>query len=295
MALRILTDSGADLPQEIIKEYEFEIAPMNVYLDDVEYTDGLDITPKEVYDRMRGGARARTSQIMPETFMQSFERYAQDGDSVIYIAFSSVLSGTLNSANIAMNDIKEKYPDFDITVIDTKCASAGHGLVVYKALVMLKNGASKEEIIEAALFNSAHTEHIFTVDNLEYLYRGGRLSRTSAFVGGLLGIKPVLEVNDEGKLVPIAKVKRRQNAIRKMAELCIERGANLDKQLIAISHGDDIEAVNTLMGYLKDMAGAQNFMISYVGSTIGAHSGPGTLAVFFLDSESPYEKYLGLA
>lgn len=291
MALRILTDCGSDLPPEIIKEYSLEVVSMSVYLDNIEYTDGIDITPKQVFDKMRAGASARTAQIMPQTFYESFERYAKNGDSVIYLSFSSGLSGTYNSANIAMTEIKEKHPDFDLTVIDTKCASMGHGMVVYKALVMLESGASKDEIAAAAVFNSQHMEHIFTVDSLEYLYRGGRVSRTSAFVGGLLGIKPVLEVNDEGKLVPFTKVKGRQNAIIKMADVVCERGVNLDKQIIGMSHGDDIGAAYTLQKLLKEKAGCTKFITSYVGCTIGAHSGPGTLAVFFLDSQSQYEKY----
>jgi len=169
----------------------------------------------------------------------------------------------------------------------------GFGMVVYKALVMLKKGASKEKIIEAAIFNSEHMEHVFTADDLEYLYRGGRVSRTSALVGGLLGIKPVLDVSDEGKLVPVTKVKGRQNAIKKMADLCLERGFALDKQIIGISHGDDFAAVEALQRLLKEKAGCEKFLVSYVGGVVGAHSGPGTLAVFFLDCNSPYESLEG--
>lgn len=293
MALHIITDSGSDLPKEIIEQYGLEVVCLKVYLDEVEYTDGQDITPKEVFDKMRGGAKARTAQVTTEEFYNAFEKYAKNGDSLIYIGFSSGLSGTFNAANLAKNDIMEKYPDFDFTIIDTKCASMGCGMVVYKALVMLESGASKEEIINAANFNSEHMEHIFTVDDLEYLYRGGRVSRASAIVGGLLGIKPVLDVSDEGKLKPVSKVKGRQNAIKKMADLCLERGFNLDKQIIGISHGDDFEAVETLKRLLKEKAGCDKFLVSYVGCVIGAHSGPGTLAVFFLDCNSPYESLEG--
>ncbi len=293
MALHIITDSASDLPREIIDEFGLEVAPLKVYIDDIEYTDGGSISSKEVFDKMRAGATVRTAQVTTEEFFNIFEKYAKKGDSLIYIGFSTGLSGTFNAANIAKNDILEKYPEFDITIIDTKCASMGFGMVVYKALVMLKKGALKEEIINAAVFNSEHMEHIFTVDNLEYLYRGGRVSRTTAFVGGLLGIKPVLDVNDEGKLIPVTKVKGRQNAIKKMVELALERGYKLDKQLIGISHGDDFAAVDTIKDIMKEMAGCENFLVSYVGCAVGAHSGPGTLAVFFLDSNSPYESFEG--
>lgn len=286
MALHIITDSAADLPPEIIKEFNLEVIPFKVYLDEVEYNDNIDITPKEVFDKMRAGAKARTAQVTTHEFVKAFEKYAKNGDSLIYIGFSSGLSGTFNAAHIAKQTILEEYPDFDFTTIDSKCASMGFGLVVYYALVMLKNGASKEEIIEAAKFNLEHMEHIFTVDDLDYLYRGGRLSRTSALVGGLLGIKPVLEVSDEGKLVPVTKVKGRQNAIKKVVDFICERGVNLDKQVIGISHGDDLEAVKTIQELLKEKAGCEKFIVSFVGCTIGAHSGPGTLAVFALDCES---------
>ncbi len=291
MAVYIITDCGSDLPPEMVREYNLNVMPMKVYLDDVEYTDGLDITPKEVFDKMREGSRARTAQVTTQEFTGAFEQYAKDGHSLIYIAFSSGLSGTVNAAYIARDDVLERHPNFDLTIIDTKCASTGFGMVVRRALEMLKGGASKHEIVEAAKFHSKHMRHIFTVDDLEYLYRGGRVSRTSAFIGGLLGIKPVLHVDEEGKLIPLTKVKGRLNAIKKMAQLVCEQGANLGNQIIAISHGDDMEAVGELQTLLKEMTGCESFFVSYVGCTIGAHSGPGTLAVFFLDCDSPYEKY----
>lgn len=292
MALHIVTDCGADLPPEVIKEFNVEVPSMMVYLDDKEYIDGIDITPKEVFDQMRGGARARTAQVMPDTFHKIFENHAKNGDSVIYIGFSGALSGTFNSANIAKTEILEKYSDFDLSIIDSKCASMGLGMVVYMALQMQKNGATKEEIIKATQFHAEHMVHIFTVDDLEYLYRGGRVSKTSAFVGGLLGIKPVLHVDDEGRLIPQAKIKGRQNAIKKVAQMLVERCPKLDQQLIGISHGDDFEAVESLKNHLKEMAGAKDFLVSYVGCTVGAHAGPGTLAVFALDGDSPYIKTL---
>ncbi len=288
MAFYIMTDSASDLPPEIIAEFGLNVVPLKVYLDDAEYADGKNISAKEVFDRMRAGAKARTAQVTPEEFAEVFEGYAKNGDSVLYIGFSTGLSGTFNAANIAKNDVLERYPDFDVTLIDTKCASTGFGMVVYKALLMQKSGATKEEIIKGALFHAEHMEHIFTVDDLEYLYRGGRVSRTSALVGGLLGIKPVMDVSDEGKLVPVAKVKGRQNAIKKMVDLALQRGAALDKQVIGICHGDDFEAVETLKALMKERAGCDKFLVSYTGCAVGAHSGPGTLAVFFLDTEEIY-------
>jgi len=291
MSFYIIADSGSDLPPDTIKQYNLKVIPLKVYLDNVEYADGMGITPKEVFDRMRAGVSARTAQVTTQEFIETFEEHAKEGHSVVYLAFSSGLSGTLNAANIAKDDVLGRFPDFDLTIIDTKCASVGYGMVVRRALEMKAGGAAKDEVIDAAHFHSQHMCHIFTVDDLEYLYRGGRVSRTSALIGGMLGIKPVLHVNDEGKLIPLTKVKGRQNAIKKVASLVAEQGVNLDHQVIGISHGDDFEAVETLKSLLKENLGCNNFFVSYVGCTIGAHSGPGTLAVFFLDCDSPYEKY----
>ena len=290
MALRIITDCGTDLPRETIEKYNLDVIPMAIYIDDKEYVDALDLEPTMIFKKMRSGSKTRTSQIMQERLMQVLEKYVAAGDEVIYLCFSSGISGSFNAGNLVKADILKDYPDFEFTIIDTKCASLGFGMVVRIALEMQEKGASKEEIIEAALFHSEHMEHIFTVDDLEYLYRGGRVSRTSAFVGGLLGIKPILDVSDEGKLVPQVKIKGRQNALKKVAEMVVARGFQLENQIVSISHGDDIEAVETVKNHLNEMSGCEKFFVSYIGSTIGAHSGPGTIAVFVLDCDSPYLK-----
>lgn len=292
MSLYIVTDSAADLPEDIIQEYKLDVVPMTVTIEGKDYLDGVSVKPKELFDRMRAGASVKTAQINSYEFVEKFEPYAQRGDSVLYICFSSGLSGTYNSANIAKEELLEKYPEFDLTIIDSRCASVGFGLVVYKALVMHKKNVDQDIIIEATKYNAAHMEHIFTVDDLEYLFRGGRVSRTAAFVGGLLNIKPILDVNDEGKLIPIEKIRGRQKSIKRMVELVGDRGRKLSSQVIGINHGDDLAAAQNLMDQLKEAYGCNDFLLSYVGCAVGAHSGPGTLSVFFLDSDSPYEKYL---
>jgi len=233
-------------------------------------------------DKMRAGAITKTSQVKYSAFTNLFQKYAEKGDSVIYLGLASALSGTFNAANLAKQELCEKYPNFDITMFDTKCVSMGLGMLVYNALVMQRNNATKEEIIRVTKVNMEDMEHIFTVDNLEYLFRGGRISRAAALVGGLLGIKPVLEVTDEGKLAPLEKARGRKNSIKRMAEIACERGKDIDKQIIGISHGDDFEAVEFLIECLKDTCGCKEFIINNIGSVVGAHAGPGTLAVFFL-------------
>lgn len=281
MALHIVTDSSADLPKNIIEEFNLDVLPLSVTIDDEDYLDGITITDKELMDRMRAGAITKTSQVKYSAFTNLFEKYVEKGDSVIYIGLASALSGTFNAANLAMEELREKYPNLDITMFDTKCVSMGLGMLVYKALVMQRDNATKEEIIRMTKLNAENMEHIFTVDNLEYLFRGGRISRAAALVGGLLGIKPVLEVTNEGTLAPLEKARGRKNSIKRMAEIACERGKDLDKQIIGISHGDDMEAVEFLIECLKDTCGCKEFIVNGIGCVVGAHAGPGTLAVFF--------------
>lgn len=284
MSIRILTDSGCDLPKEIIEKYNIEVLPLTVCLGENEYSDSVTITPKEVYDNMREGKVYKTSQVPPSKFKEVFLNCAENGDTCIYIGFSSGLTGTFQSAIIARDDVLESYPDFDLHMIDTKCASIGFGLVVYKAAIMLSEGKTKEEILENIKFNSKHMEHIFTVDSLEYLFRGGRVSRTSAFIGDLLNIRPILDVED-GKLIPIEKVRGRKKSLKRIVDIAGERGVNLQNQIIGISHGDCLEEAEKLKEMLEEKYGCKSFLINTVGAVIGAHSGPGTIALFFLNIE----------
>lgn len=281
MSYVIISDSGVDLPQEIIKEFDLPLARFSVTLDGKNFSDS-EMEPKEIMDLMRNGAAPKTSQVSVGDFEDIFEKYIQDGKEIVYIAFTSGLSGTYNSACLAKQNMVEKYPDCDITVIDTKCASTGFGMVVYNALCMQRDGATKQEVIDAVNYNSANMEHIVTVETLEYLFRGGRVSRTSAVLGGMLGIKPIIHVDEAGTLQSIEKVRGRKASIKRLAEIAGERGYDLDKQLIGIVHGDCMEAVEELKTIMTNMYGCKEYMVSQLGTTIGSHAGPGTLAVFFL-------------
>ncbi|KGG80581.1 DegV family protein [Caloranaerobacter azorensis] len=286
MSVRIITDSACDLPKNIIDEYNIHVVPILIYLEDKEYLDGETLDPIDLYKGMRSGKVYKTAQIPPATFKKVFLEYAKKNESVIYIAFSSGLSGTYQSALMAKNEVLDEYPDFDLEIIDTKCASVGFGLVVYKAVQMVKEGKTKEEIIDAVKFYSQHMEHIFTVDDLEYLYRGGRVSRTAAFVGSLLNIKPILDVED-GKLIPIEKVRGRKKVLKRMIEIMEERGVDLSNQVIGINHGDDLEGAKKLEEMIRERFGCKKFVVNIIGCAIGAHSGPGTLSVFFLNQKPP--------
>ncbi|WP_017754581.1 DegV family protein [Calidifontibacillus oryziterrae] len=282
MRVKIIADSACDLPQDIIESLHIDFLPLVVQIDEQQYYDGETIQPKELYQMMREGTVAKTSQVPPSRFEETYIKYAESKQPCIYIAFSSELSGTYQTSTLVKTDIIEKYPDFDLTIIDSKCASLGYGLVVKKAAELAEIGKSKEEIIEMVTFYCKHMEHLFTVDSLEYLYRGGRVSKTSAFVGGLLNIKPILNVED-GKLIPLEKLKGRKKVLKRIVKLLKERGYKLDKQCIAISHGDDLETAQYVRDLIKEETGCNDFLIHTIGCSIGAHTGPGTISIFFLN------------
>lgn len=282
MSVKIITDSAADLPKELIDQHGIDVLPLLVYLGEQEFRDGETMNPKEMFQGMREGKVYKTAQVPLQAFREKFQIYAERNEACIYVAFSSALSGTYQSAVLARNEILEDYPDFQLEVIDTKCASMGFGLVVLKAVQLAAQGRSLAEIVEAVRFHAQHMEHIFTVDNLEYLYRGGRVSRTAAFIGGLLNIKPVLHV-DDGRLIPIEKLRGRRKVLDRMVAIMAERGVRDEEQTIGISHGDDLETAEALRNMITEKFGCQSFIISQIGGSVGAHSGPGTLALFFLN------------
>ncbi|SHH95610.1 DegV family protein [Sporanaerobacter acetigenes] len=292
MAVKILSDSACDLPDEILEEYNIDILPILVSKDDEEYLDKVTIDPKKMYDDMRNGVVYKTSQIPPYMFEEKFEEIAKSGESTIYICFSSGLSGTYNTSLIVRDSIKERYSNLDLDIVDSRSASVGFGLLVYKAAKMAKEGKSKEEILKMLDFYVAHIEHIFTVDNLEYLFRGGRVSRAQAFVGGLLNIKPILDIPEDGTLRPAEKVRGRNKVLNRMLEIMEERGGNADlkNQTIGINHGDDLEGALKLKEMIEEKYGCTDFVINIIGCAIGAHSGPGTLSVFFLN-EKPSQEF----
>ncbi|MFS0752201.1 DegV family protein [Oceanobacillus sp. 1P07AA] len=287
MAITILADSACDLSKKYYNENNIEMIPLTVHLDNEEYEDGLTINPETVYEAMRNGKSPKTSQASAQDFKEIFTKHAEENKPLVYIAFSSELSGTYQSAKMMEQEVKETYPDADIYVIDSKCASIGHGLVVLEAAKLAENGASVEEIIEKANYHAKHMEHIFTVDDLEYLYRGGRVSKTAAFVGSLLKIKPLLHVED-GKLIPLEKIRGSKKVLQRMIDVMESRGQDFENQTIGISHGDDLARAEQLSEMIQEKfnVAKENIVIEMVGSAIGSHSGPGTLALFFLNTKN---------
>ena len=282
MNVRLFADSACDLPLSFFKEKNVTLIPLQVNIDDRVYKDLETLNPKDVFKEIREGKMPKTSQPNPQAFQEVFKELAESGETGIYIAFSSELSGTCQTAIMVSEQVKEDYPDLDLTIIDTKCASIGYGLVVQHAAELASNGASKDEIIKAAEYRSEHMEHLFTVEDLDFLARGGRLSKASAFIGGLLNIKPLLHVED-GKLVPLEKLRGRKKLLKRMLDVMEERGTDLQNQLVGISHGDDEEAALELKQLIEERFGTTKFYINLIGAAVGSHAGPGTLALFFLN------------
>ncbi|EEM05295.1 DegV [Bacillus pseudomycoides] len=283
MSVKIITDSAADLPKELLQAYDIDWIPLRVYDEaETEYLDGVTLDSVQLLQKMREGEVFKTSLPSLETFQEKFVTYAKQSTPCIYVAFSSELSGTYQSSVVIKEEVQETYADFDLEIIDTKCASLGQGLVVLEAAKMAKEGASKEEILKRIAFLTKHMEHIFTVADLQYLVRGGRLSKVAGFIGGLLNIKPILNV-EEGKLVPLEKIRGRKKVLGRIVDIMEERGKDLKGQTVGITHGDDLETANALKALITEKFGCDVFIVNTIGAAIGAHTGPGVLTLFFLN------------
>ncbi|MBJ8151293.1 MULTISPECIES: DegV family protein [Bacillus cereus group] len=283
MGVKIITDSAADLPVELLQAYDIDLIPLRVYDEvETEYLDGVTLESVTLLQKMREDAVYKTSLPSLETFQEKFVSYAKEGNPCIYLAFSSELSGTYQSSVVIKEEVKETYADLDLEIIDTKCASLGQGLVVLEAAKMAKNGASKEDILNRVAFLMNHMEHIFTVADLQYLVRGGRLSKVAGFIGGLLNIKPILNV-EEGKLVPLEKVRGKKKVLSRIVDIMEERGKDLKGQTIGMTHGDDLETAEALKALITERFGCEVFIVNTIGAAIGAHTGPGVITLFFLN------------
>ena len=279
----IFTDSCCDVSPELLAKWGVPYANMTFSFDgeDKEYI-GTDISNHDFYDRMRQGARARTAAINADTFAHAFTPILEEGRDILYVAFSSGLSTTVNSAHMAAVELKESYPDRKIIIVDTLAASAGGGLMVYMAVAKKNEGATIEE--NAAYIESLDPQHCiwFTVDDLEYLKRGGRVSPLVAFAGGVLGIKPILQMDEEGHLVKVSTARGRKNAIEALAEKYAELSYEEKNTPIFISHAEAENDAKQLADILKQRHGVEVTLITEIGPVIGSHAGPGTIALFFI-------------
>ena len=281
---KIITDSGCDLPQQMLCELDVLSVPLIVNFKGTDREDTVDVGIKEMYAGLRAGEAATTSAVNPDRWGQLMETALAEGKDVLTVTFSSGLSTTYQSAVIAAEELKEKYPERKILVVDSLAASLGQGLLIWYACKMRDSGMSIEELAAWVEENRLNLCHWFTVDDLMYLKRGGRVSAATALVGTMLQIKPVLHVDDEGHLINVSKVRGRKASIEALAKKAAELGEGYDNNTMFICHGDCIEDAKYLAKLAKEKCGVKEVFIGYTGAVIGSHSGPGTLALFFMGS-----------
>ena len=284
----ILTDSSADLTAELVAELGVEVIPLSFTMEDktyFNYPDNRDIDPADFYARLRGGAMATTAAVNVADYTEAIEPILKEGKDVLVLAFSSGLSATCHSAQIAAGELMEQYPDRKVYVVDTLCASLGQGLLVWYAANLKKQGKTMEEVRDWTEEHKLNLCHWFTVDDLHFLKRGGRISAATAVLGTMLSIKPVMHVDNEGHLIKVGTARGRNASLKALVDRMEQTVLDLKDQAIFISHGDCLADAQKVADDVKARFGVESIIINYVGPVIGAHSGPGTVALFFMGSE----------
>lgn len=278
----ITVNSTIDLPKAWLEEKGVPVLPLKYTIEDKHYVDMEGLDSKEFFQKLREGKMAVTSQVNPEEAREKLEPILKEGKDVLHLAFTSALSGTYNSVRIAAEELKEEYPERKILVLDTKCACLGEGVLLYYVLKKKEEGASIEEAYTYADELKEHIGHYVTVDDLNHLQRGGRISKTSAVVGSMIKIKPIIVLNEEGKLEVIGKERGRKKAINKIVDLAVEHTGDYKNEIVMITHGDCLEEAEFLASIVREKMGVENILINNIGTVIGGHTGPGVLAVFAL-------------
>lgn len=284
----LLTDSSADLTDALVKELGVEVLPLSFTMRNKTYRnwpDNREIDPKDFYRQLREGEMATTSAVNVSDFTETIEPHLKEGRDVLVVAFSSGLSATCHSAQIAAQELSEQYPERKVYVVDSLCASLGQGLLVWYAARMKNEGRGIGAVRDWLEENKLHLCHWFTVDDLHFLKRGGRISSATAVLGTMLSIKPVMHVDDEGRLIPVSKARGRKASLTALVDRMEATAIDPAGQTVFISHGDCLEDAEFVAGEVRRRLGVETVHINYVGPVIGNHSGPGTMALFFLGSE----------
>ncbi len=278
----IYTDSSCDLSNEMIEKYDLKVMQLEVTIDDNPPILNRDIDPKDLYDKLRDGAMAKTNAVTPGFFEDHMKETLEAGRDILYIGFTSGLSVTYNNGAMICGELKEEYPDRKIMHIDTLCASVGEGLLVHYAAVKREEGASMEEIFQSIMDMKDKIHHQVTVNDLFFLKRGGRVSATTAIAGSVLNIKPIIEVSEEGKLDTVGKVRGRKSAMKEIVSKMKATAALDTWNQVFISHGDCLEDAERVRDMIVEAFPNAQVNISYVGAVIGAHTGPGVIALCYL-------------
>lgn len=281
----VTVNSTVDLPREWVEERNVPVIPLKYTIDGETYTDMYGLTGKEFFAKLREGKMSVTSQVNPDEAKEALEPILRDGKDILHLGFSSGLSGTYNSMRIAGEELAEEYPDAKIIIIDTLCACMGEGLLLYKVLQMKDAGKGIDEIAQWVEENKLHVCHNVTVDDLNHLHRGGRVSKASAIVGTMVQIKPIIHVDNEGKLQVIAKERGRKKSLNKIVDMAAEQSKGWDNDIVMITHGDCIEEAEYVAGLVREKMGVKEVMINNIGTVIGSHTGPGVLAVFCMGNK----------
>ncbi len=283
----ITTDTTCDLPQDYLLQHNITLLPLYYNFNGTVYGDKVFLEPKEFYDRMRKGEMPTTMAVNPGTARDIFTELLDKGYDILHIAFSSALSGSCSVAETVARELCDERTDARIVVIDSLCASLGEGLLVHKAVQLKESGKSLTEVTDWLEKNKLQLCHLFTVDDLHHLHRGGRVTKAAAIIGTLINVKPVLHVNNEGRLIPLNNVRGRKKALLSLVDAMEEKLKNYNglNEDIFISHGDSEEDARFVADQIKERFGPSNLLINYVSPTIGSHSGPGTIALFFMGKE----------
>lgn len=285
MLFKIVTDSSCNLPAGLIEQYDLEILSLTYYIGEKAYPSylpGRSFDAKTFYETLRSKTSVTTSLVSPDAAYRAFDRLLSEGNDVLYIGFSSGLSGTYQTVSNVLSEISEKYPERKCFAVDTLAASLGQGLLVHYASQLRMEGKTIEETRDWLEENKLRLAHWFTVDDLFFLKRGGRISGATALLGTLIGIKPVMHMDDEGHLINVEKARGRSAALRRMCDKMEETAIEPKGQIVYISHGDCEEDAKKLQEMIEERMGVKSFLIDYVEPVIGSHSGPGTLALFFM-------------
>lgn len=284
MTIKLIIDSTCDLPEEILEKYNLDILPLRVYIDGKEYLDKVTIQLEHLYKLMRDGHHPKTSQVNPAHMKTIFEKHAKEGNECIYLCISGELSGTYQTALLISKEVQETYPNFNIKIIDSKAGSTAIGLMALQTLHQINDNWSFNDIVESLEFQTKHIEHVFNVDDLNCLHRGGRLSKSAAFIGNMLNVKVILTL-ENGAVKPVDKVRGSKKTLKKMVDIVEERIGDFKDQVIGISHAEDYEAAIKLKEMLTERLGVKDYMINLIGSSFGSHLGIGGRGIFFLNKK----------
>lgn len=283
--MKILVDSTCDLPKEEMQRYDIRSLPLRVKIGDKDYKDKVEIQVDEVFDAMRKDIIPQTSQPSIEDMINIFSECAKEGEDVIYLCFSSKLSGTYQTVHILLEEMSQKYPDNKFTIVDTKAGSIAIGLMAVQGAQMIERGHSYEEVVKHMKFMADHVEHIFTLADLYWLVKGGRISKTMGLVGNLLNVKPIIEVND-GEMQVIHKVRGQKKTLTQLVDIVQERMMDYKDQTIGIAYAADKEFADTIEEMIRERLGNVNIITTPIGSVLGSHLGLSGVGVCFFNAKS---------